>query len=71
MLIVKIYVNTEEIDQIHIQRLGPAAEWNDYAIRKPAVEGTVRHCRADGAVALVAIACKALADAGYGQYHAH
>jgi len=68
MLIIKLFVNLDQIDEIHIQRTGPAAEWNSYAVRKPAnVPGTVRHCREDGAVALAATVLGALADVGYGR----
>ena len=68
MLIIKLFVNTEQIDEIHIQRVGPAAYWNSYVVRKPDVPGTVRHCRADGWVALGAVVLSALAEAGYGAH---
>lgn len=35
MLIVKVYVNAEQIDEIHVQLTGESGDWRTYAIRKP------------------------------------
>ena len=67
MLVVKLFINSDQIDEMHIRRTGPAAEWNDYIVTLPDVPGEIRHCREDGAVALAAVALSALAEAGYGR----
>ena len=67
MLRIKLLINRDEIDEIRIRRIGPAAEWNDYEVVQPRIPGTVRHCREDGAVALAAVVLNALAEAGYGR----
>lgn len=36
MLIVKVFVNAEQIDELHVQRTGEDGDWRTYAIRKPA-----------------------------------
>ena len=67
MLIIKLFVNLDQIEEIHVRRTAEAAEWNDYEVVLPRIPGTVRHCRADGAVALAATVLSALAEAGYGR----
>ena len=67
MLIIKLFVNRDKIDEIRIRRIGPAAEWNEYEVVQPRIPGTVHHCREDGAVALAAVVLVALAQAGYGR----
>lgn len=67
MLIIKLCVNLDKIDEIHIQRVsGDVGGWCQYAVRKPAIPGTVLHHYDSGAVALAATVLAALADAGYG-----
>ena len=67
VLVIKLYINREQIDEIRVRRIAEAAEWNDYEVVEPRIPGTVRHCRADGAVALGAVVLTALAEAGYGR----
>jgi len=69
MLVVKLFINSDQIDEIHIQRLagGDLGSWCEYAIRKPTIAGVVRHYRPQGAVALAATVLSALAEAGYGR----
>lgn len=69
MLTIELKVNSVLIDEIHIQRIdgGDLGGWCEYAIRKPAIPGVVRHYRPAGAVALMAAVGGALAEAGYGR----
>lgn len=69
MLVIKLYENITPIDEIHIQRIdgGDLGGWCEYAIRRPAIPGTVRHYRPAGAVALMAAVGNALAEVGYGR----
>jgi len=68
MLVIKLYVNRDEIDEIHVQRVsGDIGGWCQYAVRKPEIPGTVLHHYDSGAVALAAVVLNALAEAGYGR----
>lgn len=70
MLVVRIYVNLDEIDVVCIQRIGPAAERNSYKVMLSdgtEVPGRVNHRRSDGAISLVATVFTLLAEAGYGR----
>ena len=68
MLIIKLCVNEDQIDEIHIQRVsGYEGGWCRYAVRKPPIPGTILHHYDDGAVALAATVLSALAEAGYGR----
>jgi len=56
MLILKVYVNTELIDEIHIQNTGRCDDMNrcKYAIRKPKVNRKrILHHRPSGWMPLV------------------
>jgi len=67
MLIIKLLINRDQIDEIHVQRVsGDIGGWCQYAVRKPQIPGTVLHHYDSGAVALAATVLGALADAGYG-----
>lgn len=67
MLIIKLYANLDQIHEIHVQRVsGNEGGWCEYAVRKPAIPGTVKHHYDSGAVALAATVLGALAEAGYG-----
>ena len=67
MLVIKLLVNFELIDEIHIQRVsGSVGGWCEYAVRRPDIPGTVKHHYDDGARALGAVVLKALVEAGYG-----
>jgi len=67
MLVIKLYINLDQIEEIHVQRVGgDVGGWCQYAVRKPAIPGTVLHHYDSGAVALAAVVLGALADAGYG-----
>jgi len=64
---IEIRVNFHTIHEIHIQRVsGDVGELCEYAVRKPAIPGVVRHHYDDGAVALAATVLGALAEQGYG-----
>jgi len=68
MLIVKLAVNLVALHEIHVQRVsGSEGGWCRYAVRKPAIPGTILHHYDDGAVALAATVLGALAEAGYGR----
>jgi len=68
MLIIKFYVNEDQTDEIHVQRVsGSEGGWCRYAVRKPAIPGTILHHYDDGAAALGATVLSALAVAGYGR----
>ena len=68
MLIIKLSINQDQIDEIHVQRVsGNEGGWCEYAVRKPSIPGTVRHHYDDGAVALAATVLSALAERGYGR----
>ena len=63
MLVIKLLVNLDQIDEIHVQRVsGNKGGWCEYAVRKPAIPGTVLHHYDDGAVALAATVLSALAE---------
>jgi len=67
MLIIKLFINLKQIDEIHVQRVGgDVGGWCRYAVKKPGISGTVLHHYDSGAVALAAMVLGALADAGYG-----
>lgn len=66
MLIIKAYVNEKLIDEIHIQNVGGNPNGlSEYAVRKPEVEGTIKHHRPSGWVALAAAVLGILAEGGY------
>ena len=68
MLIIKLCVNLEQIDEIHVQRVsGSEGGWCRYAVRKPPIPGVLLHYYPAGAVALAAVVLSALAEAGYGK----
>ena len=67
MLVIKLFLNDTPIDEIHIQRVsGNVGGWCEYAVRQPAIAGTVLHHYDSGAVALAATVLSALAEAEYG-----
>jgi len=66
MLIIKAYINQELIDEIHIQNVGGDPNGlSEYAVRKPAMKGIIKHHRPSGWVALAASVLGILADNGY------
>ena len=50
MLILKAYVNTRQIEEIHVQNVTVEEhEYDTYKIRKPVIEHPpIRHVRSDG-----------------------
>ena len=70
MLIIKAYINDKQIDEIQIQNVGGDPKGlSEYAVRKPETEGTVKHHRSDGWVALAATVLGLLAEGGYEGSH--
>jgi hypothetical protein len=66
MLVIKAYINTKQIDEIHIQNKGGnLVGLCDYEIVKPDIPGKIRHNRPSGWIPLAATVLQALAEAGY------
>ena len=66
MLIIKAYINEKLIDEIHIQNVGGNPKGlSEYAVKKPEMEGRIKHHRPDGWVALAAAVLGILAESGY------
>ena len=66
MLVIKAYINEEQIDEIHIQNVGGNPNGlSEYAVRKPEMQGIIKHHRPSGWVALAAAVLGILADNGY------
>lgn len=66
MLIIKAFVNEEQIDEILIQNKGGNLKGLcNYKVVKPDVAGVIKHNRPDGWVPLAAMVLMELAEAGY------
>jgi hypothetical protein len=66
MLIAKIFVNTKQIDELHIQNTGHTDIEGStlYAIKKPEIKNLIKHKRQDGYKPLLLKALQQLSKEG-------
>lgn len=65
MLVIKAYVNYDQIDEIHIQNVGEEGEFHKYLIRQPECDEVILHKRSDGWIPLGIKILKKLEEQGY------